>query len=48
MILIMQIQSMVAALDTLKQHEGRKIAVIGSMLELGDLSDKYHLDILKR
>lgn len=40
--------SMVAALDTLKQHEGRKIAVIGSMLELGDLSDKYHLDILQK
>lgn len=40
--------SMIAALDTLSQSSGRKIAVIGSMLELGDSSDKYHADILRK
>lgn len=40
--------SMIAALDTLSQNSGRKIAVIGSMLELGEESDKYHLDILRK
>lgn len=40
--------SMMAALDTLNQSAGRKIVVLGSMLELGEMSHNYHVDILKK
>lgn len=36
-------QSMRAALDILKQSNGRKIAVLGDMLEMGDYSEKEHI-----
>ena len=36
--------SVAAALETLRDlpHAGRKVAVLGEMLEMGDLSDRYH------
>lgn len=36
-------QSMRAALDILKQSKGRKIAVLGDMLEMGDYSESEHI-----
>lgn len=37
--------SMIAALDVLKTYEGRKIAVLGTMKELGDESSKAHRQV---
>lgn len=38
--------SMLGALDSLKEFpHGRKIAVLGEMLELGDLSDSHHEEV---
>ena len=37
--------SMIAALDVLKTYEGRKIAVLGTMKELGDDSSKAHRQV---
>ena len=34
--------SMIAALDVIKTYDGRKIAVLGTMKELGEESDKAH------
>jgi len=38
-------KSVLAALKVLERAEGRKIAVIGTMNELGDTSDEWHLKI---
>ena len=40
-------KSMMASLDTLCLGEGRKIAVLGDMLELGDDSEKMHFEVGK-
>ncbi|MBQ9815625.1 MAG: UDP-N-acetylmuramoyl-tripeptide--D-alanyl-D-alanine ligase [Lachnospiraceae bacterium] len=40
--------SMESALDLLKTAEGRKVAVLGDMFELGEDSDKYHFQIGKK
>lgn len=37
--------SMIAALEVLKTYEGRKIAVLGTMKELGDESSKAHKEV---
>ena len=37
--------SMKAAIDTLSTYPGEKIAVLGSMAELGDESDQLHQEI---
>ena len=37
--------SMKAAIDTLSSYDGEKIAVLGSMAELGDQSANFHLEI---
>jgi UDP-N-acetylmuramoyl-tripeptide--D-alanyl-D-alanine ligase len=37
--------SMLAALDVLASLEGRKVAVLGQMNELGDTSERYHRDV---
>lgn len=39
--------SMIAALDVLKTYEGRKIAVLGTMKELGEESPKAHEEVAK-
>lgn len=39
--------SMVAALKTLSHEEGRTIAIIGEMLELGNESEKHHISLAK-
>ena len=40
--------SVEAALDTLKASKGRKVAVLGDMLELGKDSEKYHFQAGKK
>jgi UDP-N-acetylmuramoyl-tripeptide--D-alanyl-D-alanine ligase len=40
--------SVIAALDVLGQMPGRKIAVLGSMRELGGLEKKGHIDVAKK
>lgn len=37
--------SMEASLDILKLAEGRKVAILGDMFELGEESDKYHYQV---
>ena len=37
--------SMKAALDVLKGCEGRKVAIIGDMFELGEFAEKMHYEI---
>lgn len=37
--------SMKSALETLSKYPGRKIAVIGDMLELGGFAQQYHIEI---
>ena len=37
--------SMKAAIESLKSFEGRKVAVLGDMLELGEKSEEYHLEL---
>ncbi|MDU4892416.1 MAG: UDP-N-acetylmuramoyl-tripeptide--D-alanyl-D-alanine ligase [Clostridium sp.] len=39
--------SMIAALEVLKTYEGRKIAVLGTMKELGEESPKAHEEVAK-
>ena len=39
--------SMKEAIDYLSRFKGRKIAVLGDMLELGENAVQYHIDILK-
>lgn len=39
--------SMIAALEVLKSYEGRKIAVLGTMKELGEESPKAHEEVAK-
>lgn len=38
---------MIAALEVLKTYEGRKIAVLGTMKELGEESPKAHEEVAK-
>lgn len=40
-------ESMKAALDLLNNYEGRKVAILGDMLELGEESRRFHLSIGK-
>ncbi len=40
-------ESMKRALTTLEGEKGRKIAVLGNMLELGEESDEYHIEVGK-
>jgi len=40
-------QSVKAAFDVLRRRNGRKVAVLGDMLELGDYSEEYHTEIGK-
>ncbi len=37
--------SMESSLDVLKKVEGRKVAILGDMFELGEDSDKYHFQL---
>lgn len=39
--------SMKVAIDVLKKFDGRKIAVLGDMFELGDYTEKFHREIGK-
>lgn len=40
--------SMEAAINALGHHAGRKIAILGDMLELGDMGDLAHLEVVHR
>lgn len=40
--------AMLSTLEGLKQHNNRKIIVIGEMLELGNKSQQYHLKVAKK
>ena len=40
--------SMAAALDVLGQQAGRRVAVLGDMLELGDTAPELHAGLVRR
>lgn len=41
-------RSVLASLESLKSAQGRKVAILGDMLELGDDWDKYHYQVGKK